>query len=190
MKAVLDVRVPEHAVDLRFVERWSPRAFAPTPIPREHFQIMFEAARWAPSSMNEQPWSFVVSTDGPGRARLDEAVLPGNRAWSDGAPAIIWVIARTTFGRDGSPNAHALFDTGAATMQMTLQASAMGYHLHAMGGIDVEAAHKALGLAEHERVVCALAIGRRGDRDSLPEPYRAREAPSARRSQEEFVRYA
>ncbi len=189
MKTVLETRVPAHPVDQRFVQRWSPRAFKPEPVPREHLAIMFEAARWAPSSMNAQPWSFVVTADGEPRARMDAAILPGNRAWSDAAPAIIWVIATTTL-KDGAPNAHAMFDTGAAAMQMVLQADAMGYRSHYMGGIDVDAAHKVLGLDDDQVVACAIAVGRQGDASTLPDWAKARETPSGRREQDAFVTYA
>ncbi len=189
MNAVLDARVPAHPVDQRFVQRWSPRAFDVDPIADDHFRVMFEAARWAPSSMNEQPWSFVVTTDGEGRDRMDATIMPGNRAWSDAAPAVLWVIAKTTF-KDGTPNGHALFDTGAATMQLVLQADAMGYRTHYMGGIDAAAAHTALGLDAEHVVTCAIAMGRQGDPSGLPEWAQARETPSGRRAQEEFVSYA
>ncbi len=189
MKTVLETRVPAHPVDQRFVQRWSPRAFKPDGIPQEHFGIMFEAARWAPSSMNQQPWSFVVTAAGEARDRMDATILPGNRAWSDAAPAIVWVIAKTTF-KDGTPNAHAMFDTGAATMQMVLQADAMGYRSHYMGGIDPEAAHKALGLDDAHLVACAIAVGRQGDASTLPDWAKARETPSGRREQDAFVTYA
>ncbi len=186
MKTALELRAPAHPVDTRFVQRWSPRAFSDEPVPREHLEIMFEAARWAPSSMNVQPWRFVVTTDGAGRQQMDDAIMPGNRAWSDAAPVILWVIAKTTFD-DGTPNSHAFFDTGAATMQLVLQADAMGYRTHHMGGIDAQVAHGLLGLDDDHAVVCALAVGRQGDPGALPEWARSREMPSDRKPQDEFV---
>lgn len=189
MSAALNVtRVPEHAIDMRFVARWSPRAFDSEPIPSEHISMMLEAARWAPSSMNAQPWRFAVTTEGPGRDRMNDHVLPGNRAWSDAAPAIVWVLAKTTFD-DGAPNRHAFFDAGAATTQLILQAEAMGYRAHHMGGIDVDGAAQELGLDDDHAVVCALALGRRGDPQQLPEWARSREGPSDRNRQDEWVQH-
>ncbi len=187
-QAIAATRVPEHAIDMRFVARWSPRAFDPTPIPQEHVAMMLEAGRWAPSSMNAQPWRYVVTTDGPGRAAMDAHILPGNRAWSDKAPAIIWVVAKATMG-DGAPNRHAWFDVGAATMQIVLQAEQMGYRAHHMGGIDADAAHAELGLDDDHAVICALALGKRGDASGLPDWAQAREAPSDRRPQDDWVDY-
>lgn len=179
--SVGDVRRPEAPVDARFVSRWSPRAYDERPVPREVVRSLVEAARWAPSSRNEQPWRFHVATRGPGRDRLDAAVRPSNRAWSDRAPVLVFVTARRTHVRDGSPNRHAWFDTGAATMQLVLQAQQHGLVARTMGGIEHDLAHDLLGLPDDEDVVCALALGHPGDPASLPEPLRQRERPSPRR---------
>ncbi len=186
MNQIAATRIPDHPIDMRFMARWSPRAFDSEPVPPEHIHMMLEAARWAPSSMNVQPWRIVVTTNGSGRAAMDQHILPGNRAWSDHAPAILWVIAKTTMD-DGTPNRHAWFDTGAATMQLVLQAEQMGYRAHHMGGIDAEAARAALGLDDEHAVICALAIGKRGDPSNLPEWAKGREGPSDRNPQDGWV---
>jgi nitroreductase len=179
-------REPAAPVDPRFVQRWSPRSFSPEPVPRAVLESMVEAARWAPSSINLQPWRFFVTGQGATRARWNEAVGPGNRAWSDAAPVLAWVVARKTMGPNPyappeAPNRHALFDTGAAALSFVLEGERHGLRSHCMGGIDAARAHAILGLdAEHE-VVCAIAVGRQGPAAALPEGYRAREHPSPRK---------
>ncbi len=189
--AILQSR-PTHApVDDRFVARASGYAFDPQAIEPTVLHSLFEAARWAPSSFNEQPWRFHIATSGPERERLNQVVMEGNRTWSDAAPALIFVVAKNTFsehsfagkmGLAGNPNRHAAFDTGAATMQLILQAHEHGLISHAMGGIDVDAAHEALGLDDQHTVICALAVGYPGDPADLPPQLRerAQRGPSQR----------
>lgn len=178
-------REPTAPVDPRFVQRWSPRSFLPDPVPRAVVESMVEAARWAPSSINLQPWRFYATGQGATRALWNEAVGAGNRAWSDKAPVLVWVVARKTMGENpyappATPNRHALFDTGAAALSFVLEGERHGLKSHYMGGIDAAKAHALLGLdAEHE-VVCAIAVGRQGPASALPEGYRAREHPSGR----------
>jgi nitroreductase len=185
-------RQPEAPVDPRFVARWSPRSFLPDPVPRAVLESMVEAARWAPSSINLQPWRFFVTGQGETRKSWNEAVGPGNRAWSDKAPALAWVVARKTMGPNPyappeAPNRHALFDAGAAALSFVLEGERHGLRSHYMGGIDAQKAHALLGLdAEHE-VVCAIAVGRPGPASALPEGYRAREQPSQRKPAAEIA---
>lgn len=184
--ALAPQRVTEAPVDPRFVSRWSPRSFAPGPIPRATLESMVEAARWAPSSINLQPWRFFVTGQGATRDAWNEAVGAGNRAWSDKAPALAWVVARKSMGPNpyappGTPNRHALFDTGAATMSFVLEGERHGVRSHSMGGIDAAKAHAILGLDADHEVVCAIAIGLQGPASALPEGYRAREHPSPRK---------
>lgn len=146
---ILEARPPAtDRVDPRFVERWSPRAFSDRSVPDEDLEAIFEAARWTPSSFNEQPWRFVYATSQEDRDRFLEAILPGNRAWAKDAPVLVYIVARTTFERNGKPNRHAWFDTGAAWMSLALQARQLGIHTHAMGGIDPEKAASILDLPE------------------------------------------
>lgn len=184
-----------HGVLPLFVQRWSPRAFADTKVNPETLHAMVEAARWAPSSINLQPWKFFI-TNGPGATRdlWNTAVGAGNRPWSDKAPVLVWVVARKTMGANPyappeAPNRHGFFDTGAATVQFVLEGERHGLKSHYMGGVDVAKAHQILGLdAEHE-VVCAIAIGHPGDAASLPENFRAREKPSQRKSASEIATF-
>lgn len=197
-QAILEQRQPDAAVDNRFVERVSHYAFDPRPIETPVLDSLFEAARWAPSSFNEQPWRFHVVTRGAGRDRLNEAIMAGNRTWSDQAPVIVFVVAKTSFsqhsyaakmGLAGQPNRHAWFDTGAAAMQMVMQAHELGLATHAMGGIDAELAHALLELDDEHAVVCAYAVGYPGDPADLPDGLRARATggPSKRLPAQDLV---
>lgn len=180
-------RTPEHPVLPLFVNRWSPRAFSVQPVARETLDSMVEAARWAPSSINLQPWRFFITNE-PGATRdaWNEAVGAGNRAWSDKAPVLVWVVARKTMGPNPyappeKANSHAWFDTGAATIQFVLEGERHGLKSHYMGGVDRAKAHSVLGLDDEHEVICALAIGHPGDASQLAEGYRARETPSQRK---------
>ena len=189
-------RTPEHPVLPLFVNRWSPRAFAPEPVPREVLDSMVEAARWAPSSINLQPWHFYIADrPGPTRDAWNEAVGPGNRAWSDKAPVLVWVVARKTLGPNPyappeKPNAHAWFDTGAAAIQFVLEGERHGLKSHYMGGVDRAKAHQVLGLDGEHEVVCALAIGHPGDPAQLADGHRARETPSQRKPHAQIATFA
>jgi len=188
-------RQPDAPVDPLFVRRWSPRAFKQDSVPRSILDSMVEAARWAPSSFNEQPWRFFVSAGQDAtRQRWNEAVLPFNRSWSDRAPVLTWVVARKTFGSSpvppGTPNRHSGFDTGAAALQFVLEGERHGVRSHYLGGIDAAKAHTLLGLDDDHEVVCAIVSGWPAEASTLPEALRARETPSGRKPAAEIARFA
>ncbi|MEA3165898.1 MAG: hypothetical protein QOJ26_767 [Thermoplasmata archaeon] len=189
------VRRPERDVAPLFVNRWSPRAFRPDPVPRSVLESMVEAARWAPSSINLQPWRFYLTSQGAKRDEWNTAVGERNRTWSDAAGALVWVVAKTTFGPNPfappeAPNRHAWFDTGAAAVQFVLEGERHGVRSHYMGGVDASKAHALLGLAPDEEVVCAIAVGYPADPASLPEGLRQRERPSGRKPAVEIATFA
>lgn len=189
-------RQPDHAVEPLFVRRWSPRAFQSTPVLRSSLESMVEAARWAPSSANLQPWQFHISDKQDAtRSAWNEAVGAGNRVWSDKAPVLVWVVARKSMGPNPwsppeTPNRHAWFDTGAAAMQFVLQGERLGLSSHYMGGIDAAKAHAILGLDADHDVIAAIAVGHAADPHTLPEPLRAREVPSTRKPARDIARFA
>src|SRR5687768_2679530 len=152
---------------------------------------MVEAARWAPSSMNLQPWRFFLATRGPTRDLWDGAVGERNRTWSDAAGALVWVVAKTTWTPDPAAapanNRHAWFDTGAAAVQLVLEGERHGVRSHYMGGVEAAKAHALLGLAADEEVVCAIVVGYPGDPSALPEGLRRRETPSGRKPGSEIA---
>jgi len=170
--------------------RWSPRAFSERPVERDKLQSLFEAARWAPSSNNEQPWSFVMATkdDEAGYRRLFHCLKEGNKKWAVTAPVLALSVARLAFEDDGTPNRHAFHDTGMAVFSLVVQATALGLFVHQMAGYDVEKARKDLRIPKGHDPVAMLAIGYPGDPDQLPEPYRTREFHQReRKSIREFI---
>jgi nitroreductase len=175
-------------VDRQFVERWSSRSFLPDALEPSVVAALFEAARWAPSASNLQPWLFVYADDEERLARLRPIVRDGNRRWADRAPLLVVVFARLKNPETGDPNRLASFDAGAAWMSLALQATRLGLVAHAMGGIHPDRAHETLGVPKDEfQCLCAIAVGRRGPRDSLPDDLQAREVPSDRKPSHEFA---
>jgi nitroreductase len=164
--------------------RWSPRAFDERPVESAALWSLFEAARWAPSSSNEQPWRFVVATKDREAdwTRLFDCLVEGNRRWAVHAPVLMLSIASMNFEDDGKPNRHAFHDTGLAAENLVLQATAQGLIAHQMAGFDVEKARTDLHIPSGYEPVAMIAIGYPGDPAVLPERLREREAqPRSRR---------
>lgn len=185
-------RQTAYPIEPLFLQRWSPRAFQPCPMPLADLHTMLEAARWAPSAHNLQPWHFIVSRrdDDYWQGHLD-LLHPFNAGWACQASALLFLVSQAiTPARDDAPpqpsRTHS-FDAGAAWAQLALQATALGYQAHAMAGIDFDRAPKALAIPDTHRLEIAVAIGRQADADQLPPALRAREQPSTRRSLEDIV---
>ena len=175
-------RVPQAAVDGQFVNRWSGRAFASDSIPQPVIDSLFEAARWAPSCFNEQPWLFVYAAAEADLARMRSLPVAKNRSWADRAPLLVLVLARTSFEKNGKPNRHAAFDAGAAWMSLALQAHAHGLMTHAMAGFDEAAAYSLCGVSPQRYTVLAMiAVGKSGDAANLPPDLAAIEHPNGRK---------
>lgn len=173
-------------VDPVFTDRWSPRAFSREPVTEAELEALFEAARWTPSWMNNQPWLFVYETDGPGRQPIIDCFMEFNRGWASRAPVVGLVLARTEL--EGFMARTRDFDTGAAVMSMTLQATMLGLSVHLLGGIDVDAAMALTGVDPADTIaLCGFVLGRRGDPSQLDEKQRAKEQPSDRRPTGDFV---
>ncbi|MES2212110.1 MAG: nitroreductase family protein [Pseudomonadota bacterium] len=170
-------------VDPLFVERWSPRSFLADPIPTSHLSAIFDAARWSPSSYNEQPWRFVTAERG--KNSFDaflECLVPANQAWAKNAPVLGFVIGLQVSAFNKQKNPFTAFDAGAAWMAMTLQARQFGYYTHGMGGILPEKVAQMLKLdAEKEVVLCGFALGKIGPVTALPQDYQLNEKPSPRK---------
>ncbi len=163
--------------------RFSPLAFSSEPVTADVLRRIFEAARWAPSSFNEQPWRFVLARreDEESFERLLDCVIDKNREWAAAAPVLALSVARTTFAGSGQPNRHALHDVGLAVCQLTTQATALGVAVHQIAGFDVEAARAAFAVPEPFEPVAVLAIGYPGDPDALPAKLREKERAARRR---------
>lgn len=181
-------RTPDHAIEPLFLRRWSPRAMSGEPLSEEELLTLFEAARWAPSSSNEQEWRFLYARrDTPHWAQFLGLLMEGNQTWCKRAAVLVVILARTVFKRDGSPNRVHLFDAGAAWENLALQAAAMGLVAHGMAGFDSEKARKTLLVPEHFAVAAMVALGRPGNPADLPPGLREREVPSGRRSVRESI---
>lgn len=192
MSAPTSSRHTDLPIDPDILSRWSPRAFDGSALDEATLLTLFEAARWAPSAYNYQPWRFAWSLRGDrGWDDYLSVLLPFNAAWAAGASALVFILADkfiTLPGKDEpSPSSTASFDTGAAWGLLALQAAKLGLHTHAMAGFDHGKADALLGGAERFRVEAAVAIGRIGDAGLLPETLRAREFPSPRRPLEELA---
>ncbi len=175
-------RIPQAAVDSQFLDRWSGRALSSEPIPPETIKSLFEAARWAPSSFNEQPSLFVYADSEPDLSRLRPLLVPKNRVWTDRAPLLMAVFSRREFGKNGKPNRHAAFDAGAAWMSLALQAQSLGLCAHAMAGFDEAATYTALGVSPDRFVAMAMiAVGKLVDAAILPPDLQAVEKPNGRK---------
>jgi nitroreductase len=180
---------PEGAgIDPIFLDRWSTRAFSSEPLSQTEIDTLFEAARWAPSSGNSQPWLFLYATDGPEREVFNSLLRPGNQTWATAAPLLVFIAARNNDGK-GRVFRTGQFDTGAAWMSIAIQANKMGLFTHAMSGILVDEVHDKLDLPRDEfDVLAGLAIGRMGDASNLAEELQAREQPNDRKPLSEISR--
>lgn len=170
--------------------RWSPRAFADRPVEAETLRLLLEAAQWAPSSYNEQPWAFLVATreDPQEFERLLGCLVPFNQGWAKNAPVLMLSVARLAFERNGKPNRHAYHDVGQAAAQLTFQATALGLFVHQMAGIDAEVARETYCIPEGWDPVAAIALGYPGEPESLPDDLRSKETAERRRKPlEDFV---
>ena len=170
--------------------RWSPLAFADRLVEPEKLRSILEAARWAASSFNEQPWCFIVATkqDEPEWSRLLSCLVEGNQVWAKQAPVLMVSVAKLTFGRNGESNRHAWHDVGLAVGNLVVQATSLGLSVHQMAGILPDKVRELYGLPHGFDPVAGLALGYVGDPDSLPEPLRQREqANRMRKPLAEFI---
>jgi nitroreductase len=186
------VRQAHHPIDPLFLARWSPRAFDGSEVPDADLMAMFEAARWAPSAFNSQPWRFLYAKRGDTNwARFLSLLIPWNQGWAHSASVLVYILSDTSpftdkAGEPAPSHSHS-FDTGAAWACLALQATKLGYHAHGMSGIQLDLARAELEVPERFRIEAAAAIGRVGDPAMLDEKLRAREVPSGRKAVAEFA---
>lgn len=172
------------------LERWSARAFSDRDVSTADLVRVFEAARWAASSSNEQPWRFLVGVRNSSTHRKIASALAGfNKEWGPTAPVLILGVTSTSFAHNGKPNAYALYDLGAASSYLTLQAAAVGLVSHQMAGFDHEAMRQLFEIPDNYALGCVIALGYQGEPATLAnEQLRAREhAPRERKSLHEIV---
>ncbi len=153
------------------IRRWSPRAFAARDVEPEKLQRLFEAARWAPSCFNDQPWFFIVGQRGQGDAyeRLLECLVEFNQSWAVTAPVLLVNVARAGFAYNGKPNRHAWYDVGQAMAQLLVEATHLGLVAHQMAGFDPDLARAKFDIPDGFDAVAAAALGYVGDPGDLPE---------------------
>lgn len=164
-------RRAEAKVDPLFIGRWSPRVFKREAIPQETLRSLFEAARWAPSSWNDQPWLFLYATTEDDHKRFASLLVDANRVWAERAPVLMFILARKHLNRDGKPNRHYAFDSGSAWMSLALAAHKLGLAAHGMAGFDHEKSYEVLGVPRDKyEVMAAAALGKpSSDLTGLPE---------------------
>jgi nitroreductase len=180
----------EHSIHELIRNRWSPRAFADKPISADVLRSLFEAARWAPSSFNEQPWAYIVATkeDKANFEKLLGTLVEFNAAWAKHAHVLAIAVSELRFAQNHNPNRNAQYDTGAATALLSVEATARGLVVHQMAGFDPEKARNTFAIPEGWEPVAAIAIGYPGSPDSLPRKLKDRElAPRTRKPIREFV---
>lgn len=181
---------PDHPIHELIARRWSPYAFADRPVAVDDLRSLLEAARWAASSYNEQPWSYILATkDNPGDfQRLLSCLVEGNQAWAQAAPVLALGCTSLNFKRNNKPNAAAVHDLGLASATLTLEATARGLVVHQMIGILPDKARETYNIPEGVQPLTGLAIGYPAEPTALPEKFKERDlAPRTRKPLAEFV---
>jgi nitroreductase len=178
-------RTAENSVNPIFVERWSPRAYDGSDVTEAELKTLFEAARWAPSAYNAQPWRFIYARRGtPAWQTFLDTLIPYNRGWAQHASALVFAVSAQKFVPPGKAEAISTgfqsYDTGAAVAYLALQASLSGLSAHIIAGYDKEAVQKALAIPADFRIESAIVIGRKGEASALPSELQSREAPTPR----------
>jgi nitroreductase len=182
------VRKADHPVELLFLRRWSPRAMSGEAISEEEMMTLFEAARWAPSTYNEQEWRFLYARrETPHWPLFFDLLVTGNQAWCQKAALLSVILAHKVFGKSGKPNPVHVFDSGLAFENLALQGTSMGLVVHGMQGFDFEKARKTLAVPDDYAVCAMFAAGRPGSPTELTPELREREAPSPRKPVREFI---
>lgn len=181
-------RKANYEINPLILNRWSPRSLTGEDISDEDLMAMFEAARWAPSSYNNQPWRFIYAKRGTEHwDRLFGLMVDFNKGWTKNAAALVVLVSKKTFDHNGKPSRTNNFDTGAAWENLALEAHSRGFVAHGMEGFDYDKARKELKIPDDHDVLAMVAIGKKGPAENLAEDYRKGEVPNDRRPLEEIV---
>lgn len=168
--------------------RWSPRAFDRSkPVSQEDLNAVLEAASYAPSCFNEQPWAYVVGNDDADRDKIEQALFDKNREWAKNAPVLMIVLAKNTFAHNGNKNMWNQFDSGTSWGYLTLEAEKRGLQTHGMAGYDRDKARELFSIPEEYDLLAAVAMGYYGDKDQLSDELKERENPSPRKGLDEVI---
>ncbi len=188
MKITPTNRTADHPIEPLILSRWSPRAMSGEAITNEEMLGLFEAARWAPSTYNEQEWRFLYARSGSAQwPAFFDLLVEGNRVWCRRAALLVVICAHKVFARNGKPNPVHLFDCGNAFENLALQGTAMNLVVHAMQGFDYDRARTLLTVPDDYAVVAMFSVGRPGNPSELPEKLRGMEIPSGRKPVEKII---
>jgi len=188
LTSVEKCRHADHAIDSLFLDRWSPRAMTGEALPQETVLTLIEAARWAPSGGNGQPWRFFYALAGtPAFSEFFNLLVPTNRAWAGKAGALFVIASRTLQENNGKPHPSHAFDAGAAWMSFALQGSLKGLAVHGIGGFDKVKATEVLSLPPEYQPQAMAVVGFPAAAETLSEPLREREIPSKRKPLSEIA---
>ncbi len=168
-------------------ERWSPRAFDEAPVEKDELMAVLEAASYAPSCFNEQPWRFTVADDEDKLKRLRGILAPSNQEWANRAPVLILIASKKNFEHNNKNNKWHEFDAGTAWGFMALEAQRRGLITHAMGGFDKEKAYREFNISDEYDLITVVALGRYGDKSNLSKELQEREQPAARKGIDELI---
>jgi len=181
-------RSTTHEINSLIINRWSPRSFVPEEISDKELFSLFEAARWAPSSSNSQPWRFIYAKrNSKNWNDLFNLLVDFNKQWCANASVLVVIVSRKNFEHNGQPSVTHQFDTGSAWENLAIQAVSQGLVTHAMAGFDYEKARKDLTVPVDFEVVAMIAIGKRGPKEKLSPELQAREIPNTRKPLSEIV---
>jgi len=185
---VAEHRAPEEDIDSLFVNRWSPRAMTGESLDEAQYMPLFEAARWAPSSYNNQHWRFLYATREDEEFELfADLLIEANREWAEDAGVLVTLVSKETFDHNGEHARTHSFDTGAAWQNLALEATHQGLVTHAMQGLDYEAAAEQLNVPDGFSVECMIAIGEHAPPETLSDELQEREFPSDRKPVNEIL---
>lgn len=184
----MNIRKPSFPIQELFIKRWSPRALSGETISYSELMSLFEAARWAPSAYNNQPWRFIYGRKGTVHwDKLFDLLVPFNQTWCKDGAVLVLILSHTLFSFNRQFSRTHSFDTGAAWENMCLQATSMGLVVHGMEGFDYDRARAEFGIPEEYMIEAMCVIGRPGRREELPQDLAERETPSDRRPLEDLV---
>ncbi len=191
-QAIPPFKHPQTTAELTppIAHRWSPRAFLDKPVTQKTLHTILEAARWAASCNNEQPWRYIVARrENPGQFKqLLSVLVEKNQRWARGAPVLMLSAAKRTFAHSGKPNRFFLHDLGAASATLAIQAASMGVQVHQMAGLEIEKAREVFKIPEDFEPGAALALGYPAPAGDAPEEFRAGESsPRTRKALAELV---
>ena len=184
---VKKIRKTGYKIDSLFINRWSPRSMSGEGLTDDELFSLFEAARWAPSSFNNQPWRFIFARKKIDKERFFSLLSEGNKPWNEKAAVLVVIVSKKTFDHNNQPSRTHSFDTGAAWENLALEGARRGLVVHGMQGFDYEKAKGVLKVPDDYEIEAMASIGKRGIKEDLPEKYQEMEKPSGRKAIKEIV---